>query len=44
MVTRENTLENWQLCTYFTENVLDHIETFGIVLKIVTDKNAAKHP
>ena len=25
MVTRENTLENWQLCTYFTENALDDI-------------------
>ena len=25
MVTRRNALENWQLCTYFTENVLEDI-------------------
>ena len=26
MVTRGKELENWQLCTYFTENVLDDIK------------------
>ena len=31
MVTRGKALENWQLCTYFTDNVLDDLSnTSGV--------------